>query len=81
MKLGRKDDVHRRRIGILAMLADFWKTPYDIGGHYSSHHSRDLLYLTNMGLAEKRRGYAGVSSGSYMYRITKAGQKYLQEQP
>ena len=57
-----------------------WVRPMDVGGTDGSHHSRTLARLSEQGLAERRKRntltnvVVGGRRGSYVYRITEAGE-------
>lgn len=53
--------------------------PLDCGGSNSSDHSYRLAKLTRAGLAERRRRSIFGSRGAWLYRITEAGRKALEE--
>lgn len=50
-----------------------WSRPMDLGGRDASHHSKTLHTLVKLGMAEKKKRYAGISTGSYLYRLTAKG--------
>lgn len=58
---------------------DRFARPLDIGGYNGSHHSATLRTLVRRGWVERQRrpGLHSGGRGSYVYRLTEAGQEAL----
>lgn len=67
-----------RQIDMLGYVERAWLRPMDMGGRDGSDHSSILAALVNKGLVERRqRGGMMAARGSYVYRITPAGEAAL----
>ena len=80
--LGRTADIHERRLSLLTELSvDRWERVMDMGGSNGSHHSNDLRYLVDRGLAEKRSRSSWYTRPSWLYRRTEAGTTHVASGP
>jgi len=84
-----KSDLTPRQLAVLVGLQeaeiyetgpeqDGWCRPMDVGGRDASGHSEVLIRLVALGFAQRRRR-GGSARASYLYHITPAGHRVLND--
>lgn len=68
---------------VLEQVSEEWQRPMDMGARDGTHHSAVLKALVRKGLVERKQRGGGsfYARGSYVYRLTEAGEQALKVVP
>lgn len=73
--MGNAIKINSDRLSILLSLRDNgWMRPKDLGASDGSRHSQHLARLCTDNLVKRKNKGLGQRRGSYLYKITKAGE-------